>query len=562
MIRKMLGLKFKNSLQKISPSPAVIQAIGRFLIAAFLFAVSPLGLAQEETKPSLTPYEVGWSLSPVIIDGETLFQVRGVTAYPATRRAKEIAARIVRVAATPTRSSQSLQVVELQDTTAIVSGNEKIVQLYDGDAALEGANRTVLAQAYLLRIREAIDAYREARKPDALIRGGLYVIAATLIFGLFVWLSRLAVRRLDAWFGRRVHSHLVGLEAQSFQIVRARQVWVVLNSVRRLLFGLVLLFAVFVYINFSLGQLPWTRGLANSLFGLVVEPIQVIGDGILRAIPDLVFLTILFFIVRYALQVLKLFFGGVAEQVIHFENFPPELAWPTYRLVRVGVIAFGLVVAFPYIPGSDSDAFKAISVFLGVVFSLGGSSTIANMVAGYTLIYRRAFKIGDRIRVGEHYGDVTQMRNLVTYLRSVKNEEIVVPNSLLLNSSVVNYSTLARSGKLVLHTTVGIGYETPWRQVEAMLLQAARQTDGVLPDPEPYVLQKALGDFCVTYEVNVFCDQPHEIERIYTALHRNILDVFNEHGVQIMTPAYVADPADAKVVPKARWYLEPADPSS
>jgi small-conductance mechanosensitive channel len=199
-----------------------------------------------------------------------------------------------------------------------------------------------------------------------------------------------------------------------------------------------------------------------------------------------------------------------------------------------------------------------VSLFLGIIFSLGSSSVIASVIAGYTMTYRQAFKVGDRIQVNDLVGDVVEMRLLVTRLRTVKNEEIVVPNSLILNSHVMNYSTLAHSRGLILHTTVGIGYETPGQQVEAILRVAAARTRGLLQEPPPFVLQKSLGDFAVTYELNVYCDHPQAIERLYTALHQNILDVFNEYGIQIMTPAYEGDPEQPKVVPKGQWFMAPA----
>ena len=174
------------------------------------------------------------------------------------------------------------------------------------------------------------------------------------------------------------------------------------------------------------------------------------------------------------------------------------------------------------------------------------------------MTYRRAFRVGDRIKVGDIVGEVTEVRLQVTHVRSLKNEDVVIPNSVILNSAVVNYSTLAASQGLVLHTTVGIGYETPWRQVEAMLLMAAGRTPRLLKEPPPYVLQKSLGDFAVNYELNACTDRPGEMNAIYTELHRNILDVFNEYGVAIMTPAYEGDPEQPKLVPKDRWYAEPA----
>jgi small-conductance mechanosensitive channel len=224
------------------------------------------------------------------------------------------------------------------------------------------------------------------------------------------------------------------------------------------------------------------------------------------------------------------------------------------------VVAFALVVAYPYIPGSESAAFKGVSIFLGVVFSLGSTSIISNLIAGYALTYRRAFRVGDRVKIGDVIGDVTDVRLQVTHLRTAKNEAVIVPNSVILNSEVTNYSTFAKTSGLILHTTVGIGYEVPWRQVEAMLLEAAARTPGILETPAPFVLQRGLGDFSVVYEVNVGCHDPRNMWLLYNDLHRSIQDVFNEHGVQIMTPAYEADPQEPKVVPKERWFAAPARP--
>jgi small-conductance mechanosensitive channel len=247
---------------------------------------------------------------------------------------------------------------------------------------------------------------------------------------------------------------------------------------------------------------------------------------------------------------------------VKLESFEADWAEPTYKIVRLLVIVFALVVAYPYIPGSSSEAFKGISLFIGVVFSLGSSSIVANMMAGYMMTYRRAFRLGDRVKIGDVVGDVSEMRLQVTHLRTIMNEEVIVPNSKILDNEVVNYSTLARTRGLILSTTVGIGYEAPWRQVEAMLLEAARRTPGLMPEPGAFVRQKALGDFAVSYQLNVYCDQAQAMNVLYTELHRNILDVFNEYGVQIMTPAYEGDTPEPKLVPKEKWFAAPAAPAS
>jgi small-conductance mechanosensitive channel len=297
------------------------------------------------------------------------------------------------------------------------------------------------------------------------------------------------------------------------------------------------------------------------MVGFAVAPLETIGQGFLANIPSLVFLAVLFVLIRFALKVIRLFFEAVSRGTVVLSGFDPEWGQPTYKIVRVVIVAFALVVAYPYIPGSESDAFKGVSLFLGIVFSLGSSTAISNIIAGYMMTYRRAFKAGDRIRIGDIVGDVIEVRLQVTHLRSVKNEEIVVPNSQILSTDVLNYSSLARTDGLILHTEVGIGYETPWRQVDAMLIAAAERTSGLLTEPRPFVLLKKLGDFAVMYELNVYCQEARAMNALYTALHRNILDVFNEYGVQIMTPAYEEDPEEPKVVPRARWFAEPASDS-
>ena len=336
-----------------------------------------------------------------------------------------------------------------------------------------------------------------------------------------------------------------------------RGVVVVIRTAMFLLIGL-------TYLGFVLAAFPWTRGLSQNMVDFALGPLKVIGGGIVANIPSLVFLTVLFFAVRLILRLIKVFFDTVGRGGVRLRNFEPEWAEPTYKLVRVAIVAFALIVGYPYIPGSQSDAFKGVSLFIGIVFSLGSSSAISNMIAGYMMTYRRAFKVGDRIKVGNAFGEVIETRLQVTHLRSIKNEEIIIPNSQILSAEVCNYSTLAPKYGLILHTDVGIGYETPWRQVEAMLVESAGRTSGLSREPGPFVLEKQLGDFAVVYELNVFCHdiQTQSIARLYAELHRHILDVFNEYGVQIMTPAYETDPAEPKIVARKDLYAAPAGPPS
>ncbi|MCI0732284.1 MAG: mechanosensitive ion channel family protein [Methylococcaceae bacterium] len=517
--------------------------------------------AVSATAVSAGGEEIGAPMAPVEVDGATLFHVVGIKAFPAEKRARLVADRIRDAASNPTFLETPVQIVDATDRSKIIMGDHLLISVFDAEAAIEGVSRQILAEVYQAKIWEAIQAYRRDRSPDRLIRAATYAFGASLGLLAALWLGWRVYRRIDTGMEHRFRSKIHGLEIQSFEIVRAERIWAVLRGLSRWSWIVLMLLLAYLYLNFVLGLFPWTRAFAGYLFGLLVNPLRKMGTALIDIVPDLVFIAILFVITRYVLKVTRLYFSGIADGTVALHGFEPDWAWPTYRILRLLIVIFALVVAYPYIPGSETNAFKGISIFLGVLFSLGSSSVIANIIAGYTMTYRRAFRIGDRVQIGEHLGDVVETRLLVTHLRTPKNEDIVVPNSVILSSEVINYSTHARQQGLILHTTIGIGYETPWRQVEAMLIEAARRTPGLLQQPPPFVLQKSLGDFAVNYEINVYCDQPSAMTRLYTALHQNILDLFNEYGVQIMTPAYEGDPGQPKVVPKDQWFAAPAAPT-
>ena len=529
----------------------------RGLCVLVLLLAGAVGAAQAQEAGGL-PAGDGVSTAPVELDGTVLFRVRGVSALPASERARVIHDRIVAVAANPAIPVDALRVVQTDGAIRILAGDQPILGVVEADASLEQVTPTELSAALLYRLREAISTYRAARSPAALRRAMISTALATILLCAVTAAVLWFWRWVDRFLTRRLHTRIHSVGIQSFEVVRADRIWA---AVRNALIGLrtILLLAIFLtYLGYVLGQWPRTRGFARDMVGFALAPLETIGQGLVANIPSLVFLAVLFFFVRFALKLVRLFFEAVSRGTVVLSGFDAEWGQPTYKIVRVLIVAFALVVAYPYIPGSESDAFKGVSLFLGIVFSLGSSTAIANIIAGYMMTYRRAFKLGDRVRIGDIVGDVIEMRLQVTHLRSVKNEEIVVPNSQILSSDVLNYSSLARTDGLILHTEVGIGYETPWRQVEAMLRAAAERTSGLLTEPQPFVLLKKLGDFAVVYELNVYCQEVRAMNALYTALHRNILDVFNEYGVQIMTPAYEGDPTEPKVVPRARWFTEPA----
>jgi small-conductance mechanosensitive channel len=430
--------------------------------------------------------------------------------------------------------------------------------VYDADAELEAVTRQILARAYTAKIRAVVETYRHDRGTRNIARAGSFALGATIALGALLLLIRFLFRRLTARAEERFTLKIQQLQARSHDIVRTEWIWNAITGGLRAAKIVLVLVLVFVYIELMLSLFPWTRTYAVPMLDLLIAPLQDIARSVLDYLPKLAFLVVLVLVARYGLNLLQSFFLGIQRGRITLTGFDPDWAMPVYKVARLAFVAFTVVVAYPYIPGSESPAFKGISLFLGIVFSLGSSSSIANIVAGYMVIFRRAFKVGDRVKIGEQVGDVVEMRLQATHLRTIKNEEISVPNSLILNTQVTNYSSLARKGGLILHTSVTIGYDAPWRQVHAMLLLAAEKTEGLLKEPKPFVLQTALSDFYVSYELNAFTDSPLEMVTIYSRLHQNIQDAFNEHGVQIMSPHYLGDPAQAKIVPREQWYRPPA----
>lgn len=546
------------ALGRVAKSSAILL----LLAATAVVICSGAAFAQSESKDaSFIASEREVVTAPVVVDGRVLFRLRGVTAFPAADRAATIAQRIRAIAADRTIPPSALHLVANEHWTEIVAGESSIVSVFDADAAAEGPglSRQALAQVYLNQISSTLQQYRAEREPAQLVRNAFRIASWTFLL-LLVELAMLgSLRWLTVRIGLRYQSAIERIETETFRLIRAGSIWVALRFAIRFFALIAALGILYVYLHIVLDYLPWTRALSADLRALTLAPLLVLARESVATIPRLLVIVVIVAVARYVIRLARFFFSAIASGAVTFSGFEAEWSKPTYNIVRVLIIAFAAMVCYPYIPGSGSEAFKGITIFLGVLFSLGSSSLLANIIAGYTMAYRRAFHVGDRIKVGDLIGDVTEIGLMVTHMRSIKNEELVVPNSLILNSNVINYASLARKQGLILHTAVGIGYETAWRQVEAMLLMAAERAPGLLREPAPFVLQLSLNDFAVTYELNVYCDRPGEMDRLYAELHRNVLDVFNEYGVQIMTPAYIADPVEPKVVPREQWFAKPAE---
>ena len=296
---------------------------------------------------------------------------------------------------------------------------------------------------------------------------------------------------------------------------------------------------LYVYIPLIMSFFPWTREYAPTLFGYIVDPLRAAAAALIAYLPKLLVMIVACLIAFSFTRISRFLFDHLEKGSIRWSGFYPEWAGPTHKIVRFLILAFTAVVIFPYLPGSDSPAFRGISIFLGILFSLGSTSAVANVVAGTILTYTRAFRVGDRVRIADTVGDVVEKTLLATRVQTIKNELITVPNAMVLGSHITNFSSAMAGGRdLILHTTVTIGYDAPWRSVHELLIAAALRTSGICPEPRPFVLQTALDDFYVHYEINAYTHEPARMATVYAELHQNIQDTFNEAGVEIMSPHF------------------------
>ena len=354
--------------------------------------------------------------APVIVDGYELFSVRGVSSYPAEARAKTISARIKRAAASHTFSVDSLKKIVNEDHIQLRAGSALLMNIYDEDAEMENISKTVMAELVQAKIRQSIIKYRSERTPRYTQASFFKALGVLGILILSILVFTLIFRRLNIIFQRRIRKRIDNLENVSFKIIQSKQMLGILQFIYQLVRFAVIVFIVLFCIDHILSLFPQTRQISNRIFEILVSPLESLGVGFIKQLPSLVFLLVIFIITSYIIKLFRLLFSGIDLGDISIKDFDPEWAMPTFKIVKLLIIVFALVIAYPYIPGSGSSAFQGISVFLGVLFSLGSSSFIANIIAGYSMTYRRAFKKGDRIQVNEFMGFVLDQSLMVTRL--------------------------------------------------------------------------------------------------------------------------------------------------
>jgi len=374
---------------------------------------------------------------------------------------------------------------------------------------------------------------------NLIIRIGIAVIIviATVLLIRLVWF---AFKRLRAKVDEYGSKHFKPLTIKKLNLLDVKQMMTVIFFALQLAKYVVALFIVVLSIPIVFSLFPQTRNLASVLFGYILTPLKTIGGNIVGYIPNLFTIAIILFIVRYALRALKFFTTQIERGKLVIPGFYADWAQPTARILQIFFYAFTVAMIYPYLPGSGSGAFQGVSVFVGLIISLGSSAAIGNLVAGIVITYMRPFKIGDRIKLGDTVGFVVERSPIVIRIRTHKNEYVTVPNQMVLNSSIVNYRTSSESqeGGLIMHAAVTMTYEVPWRKVHEILLEAARKTSRTESTPKPYVLQTALDDNYCCYEINVYTKHVEQLPSIYSELYGHLQDGFDAAKVSLTAPHY------------------------
>jgi len=474
-------------------------------------------------------------------------------------RATSARERIQRLLDRGTAAEVAVQVIP-QGAAVQIDGQLAFVVANEDASPLYGESAPLLAEAAAGALRRVAAETREARDASFLARAALSAVIATAVWLALLGLAFALWRATVRWLAGLAKRHATRLRVGGGMVISRQRVIEIVRRGAAALAYATMLVLTFEWLGYVLGLFPYTRPWSEGLNGYLIGRAIDFLEAVARGMPSL-FIAIVIFVFAYLVdRAQRRFFRRVEAGRIEFGSIDHDTAPPTRRLASIAIWLFAAVMAYPYIPGSDTEAFKGLSVLLGIMVSVGASGIVGQAASGFILMYTRTFRTGEYVRIGDREGTMTRIGMFTSTVRTGLGEELTMPNSLVLASVTTNYSRVVPGPGFMLAAKVSIGYDTPWRQVHAMLLQAAQGTGGVLADPPPYVFQTALDDFYVQYRLVCQASPTDPLERakVVSSLNAAIQDAFNAHGVQIMSPHYMVDPAVAKVVPQARWYAPPA----
>ncbi|MEX6688608.1 mechanosensitive ion channel family protein [Danxiaibacter flavus] len=474
----------------------------------------------------------------IVFKNDTLFKVyTSLANITPEERATLIQYRLNRIAALDHFDQDKLTIVK--DSAGMYNlayDGAIIIYVSDKDAAANNISAERLAKNYQVIIRDKMLAYFAFKEPGSIAISAAEAIGIIVALILVIYIVNKLVKVLTRKY--ILQKPLPPVQLNKYQLISPQRYRAILLRLIGLLRWLFIIFVVYISLPLIFSLFPWTRSFADSLLDFVINPMISIVKSFVSYFPNMITILVIFLVTRYAVKLVRFFAEEITKGRLTIAGFYADWAMPTFNIIKALMYIFMFVAIFPYLPGANSKIFQGVSVFLGILFSIGSSSAIANVVAGIVITYMRPFKIGDRVKIGDVTGDVLEKNLLVTRIITIKNEEITMPNANILTGGTTNYSSLAKQQGLILHTTITIGYDAPWQQVQALLIKAAKATVGVKEDPSPFVLQTSLDDYYVSYQLNAYTEQPQIMQDLYSLLHQNIQDCFNEAGVEIMSPAY------------------------
>ena len=503
------------------------------------FAADSVKLAQQRARiDSLRQFTPG---VPVVVEGDTLFYLytkRG--GYTPLQRAEMIDAAIMQLGKRFTLHPDSVYIESSDIVTDLMYGNKVIASFTDQDGLWEGRSREQLATD---KRKIVVQKLKELKEEHSLWQLGKRILYFVLVLAgqyLLFWLTGWLFRKLKVRIQKLKDTRLKPISIQNYELLDTQRQVNLLIFLSNLLRYVIMLLQLLITVPLLFAIFPQTKGMAYQIFSYIWNPIKNILVGIVDYIPNLFAILIICFAVKYLVRLVHYLSREVEAGRLKFGGFYPDWAMPTYHIIRFLLYAFMIAMIYPYLPGAKNGVFQGISVFVGLIISLGSSTVIGNVIAGLVITYMRPFKLGDRIQLNDTTGNVIEKTPLVTRIKTPKNEVVTIPNSFIMSSHTVNYSASAREYGLIIHSEVTIGYDVPWRQVHQLLIEAALNAPGVIDDPRPFVLETSLSDWYPVYQINAYIREADKLAQIYSDLHQNIQDRFNEAGIEIMSPHYMA----------------------
>lgn len=478
---------------------------------------------------------------PVIVDDDTLFYFyakRG--GHTPQQRAENVANDITALGKRFNLKPDSLYIESSDIVTDVMYDNKVIVSFTDQDGLWEGCTRDQLAADKRLVILEKLKVMKEEHGFLQLCKRVAYFVLVLVGQFLLFWGTNWLFHRVKVRIVKLRNTRLKPFSIQDYELLDTHKQVKLLIFLASLVRYAFMLLQLLLSVPLLFSIFPQTKNLAFQLFSYIWNPVKSILVGIVSYIPNLFTIFVICLAIRYLVRLFRYLAGEVQSERLKLRGFYPDWAIPTYHIIRFLLYAFMIAMIYPYLPGSNSGVFQGISVFVGLIVSLGSSTVIGNIIAGLVITYMRPFKIGDRIKLNDTTGNVIEKTPLVTRIRTPKNEVVTIPNSFVMSSHTVNFSQSAREYGLIIHSEVSIGYDVPWRKVNKLLIEAALNTPGVVDDPRPFVLSTSLNDWYPVYQVNAYIKDADKLAQIYSDLHQNIQDRFCEEGVGIMSPHYMA----------------------